>query len=232
MDLMDLAGPDRKNLTHDALYDRIIDALGGPEALAPYLPYRTTDALLAAYQIDPDFNAAPLHARYLSIWDKAAGFRIADKPMQPPTYVPDDGPFQTFLRSRGVTWTTLGQSVCLLKRAAARTLRSKGLGTQPVQPDEAIIIQPYQDLLTAYGPLPGMRRKYGLLRNVDPDTIYVLVPFALGRPGGLTRLQADKLVAALSEGPDRIPGAVSAFHERLCIDDDVRPWIDGLPDRN
>lgn len=89
--------------------------------------------------------------------------------------------------------------------------------------DPAAIIQPYQDLLTAYGETAEMRRRLEMLESVDPDVDYVLVPFAMGLPDGLSPEQAAFLVGLLSD-PDA--HAVAEFHERLCLDDDVRPWID------
>lgn len=228
MELTDLAGRDWRSLPHDVLYDAIIDALGGPSALAPFLPYPDVDDLLAAYRVNDKFNDAPSVSRYVDVWDHAAGFRVAERPVQPPVYEPCDNRFQRFLRARGIKVPALSQCVCLLKRAALRLLADRNLIDLPRPEDEAIIIQPYQDLLTAHGPISKMRQRLEMLRNVDPDTMYVLMPFALGRPGGLSRKQADLLLAALSEGPGKRPGIVSKFHEHLCLDDDVRPWIDSL----
>lgn len=230
MKLNDLAGGNWRSLSHDELYDGIIDALGGPSALAPFLPYPDAGGLLAAYRANNDFNDAPTVSRYVDIWDHAAGFHVAERPIQPPTYEPFDNPFQRFLRVQGVQLPSLSQCVCLLKRAALRLLADQGLIELPRAEDEAIIIQPYQDLLTAHGPLPKMRRRLEMLRNVDPDTMYVLMPFALDRPGGLSRQQSRLLLAALSEGPGKRPGIVSRFHEHLCLDNDIRPWIDSLRD--
>lgn len=97
----------------------------------------------------------------------------------------------------------------------------RGLG--PLR-DPAILIQPYQDLFLDCGEKDGMRRKLGLLRGVDPEGFYVLVPLALGCPGGLSPDQAARLIDHLAD-PFRT-GLVTEFHERLCLDDDVRDWID------
>ena len=92
--------------------------------------------------------------------------------------------------------------------------------------DLAIIIQPYQNLLTAHGTLADMRQRLELLRGVDPDTLYVLVPLAIGCEGGLSERQARFLVRYLLGVAVRKDSAVCQFYERLCLDDDVRPWID------
>jgi len=110
-------------------------------------------------------------------------------------------------------------------------LASEKPASPPRHTDEAVIIQPYQDLLAGHGKIGEMRHKLEILKSVDPCTMYILVPFALGRPGGLSEEQARKLVDALSEGPDKEPGIVSKFYEHLCFDDDVRPWIDSLDTR-
>lgn len=105
MDLMDLAGPDRKSLPHDRLYDAIVDALGGPDAFRDIVPF-DTDVLLAKYGRDRNFNQDDKIKRYLTVWDAAAGFRLAHRPIQPPSYEPRDGPMWRLLHAHGVTWST------------------------------------------------------------------------------------------------------------------------------
>ena len=208
----------------DAL-DAAIDAAGGPAAFRAYLPYGgNLDVLATKYGQDKHFNQSDMAGPYVTVWDRAAGFREAGKPIQPPTYEPDGGGPHRLLQSRGVAPLSMSQAVALLKRAATRLLADAG--KIPPEPDQALILQPYQDVLAGRGPLPDIRRRFDMLRSTDPETIYVLVPLAVGLPGGLSRRQARDLMTLLSD-PEK-KGMVSAFYEHLCLDDDVRPWIDKM----
>lgn len=91
--------------------------------------------------------------------------------------------------------------------------------------DPAVIIQPYGGVLLACGERDDMDARYGMLKGVDPEGTYVLVPFAMGRQGGLSPSQAAWLIDALGDPSDS--AIVPEFYRHLCLDDDVRNWIDG-----
>lgn len=95
--------------------------------------------------------------------------------------------------------------------------------------DPAIILQPYQGLLAGFGEKRDMSAKYDMLRSVDPETIYILVPLAVGHEHGLSASQACFLINLL-DGPDG-QDFMAEFHEHLCLDDDVRRWIDSVQAR-
>lgn len=124
MDLMELAVPGRKNLSHDQIYDRIIDALGGPEALRQYLP-RPVPELSDTFARDRNLNSIPLGE-----WDAAAGFIHTGARNGWRVYVPSGGVWP-LLSAHGVTWSSASQNVCLLKRAAIRLIRTEKGETTP-----------------------------------------------------------------------------------------------------
>lgn len=129
MDLMDLAGPDWKSMPHEDLYHAIITALGGPEAVRPFLPIQDLDELERLYRADHNLNQtmlAPGGRRYLTKWDAAAGFRLKATPIQPPVLEPDGTGLWLLLKRHGVTWMSPSQGVCLLKNAACELLRAAG----------------------------------------------------------------------------------------------------------
>ena len=207
----------------DEACDMAIDASGGPDAFRPYLPFGADlDVLAVKYAQDKNFNQGDMAAPYLTVWDRAAGFQVDERPIQPPTYRYAGGGPHRLLQSNGVKPLTLSLTVVLLNRAAYRLLLDAGLAPPP--PDKAVVIQPYPGILMGNGDMPDMRRRLDMLRGVDPGTLYVLVPLAIGLPGGLSARQAGFLPKLLSD-PSR-PSIVSQFYERLGLDSDVRPWID------
>lgn len=126
MDLMELAGPDWKSMSHEDLYHAITTALGGPDAIRPFLPIQDLDELERLYKADHHFNQTESGGRYLTKWDAAAGFRLKPKPIQPPVLEPSGTGLWQLLRRYGVTWMAPSQGVCLLKHAAYELLDEAG----------------------------------------------------------------------------------------------------------
>lgn len=134
----------------DEACDMAIDASGGPDAFRPYLPFGADlDVLAVKYAQDRNFNQGDMAAPYLTVWDRAAGFQVDERPIQPPAYRYAGGGPHRLLQSNGVKPLTLSLTVVLLKRAAYRLLLDAGLAPPP--PDKAIVIQPYPGILTEAG---------------------------------------------------------------------------------
>lgn len=92
-------------------WDKWIDALGGTDAVRPYLPY-DLKSLSAMYLKDRHLNGKPAD------WDRAAGY--AAKMGSSREERRAEGQFPAFLIRNGVTVFSESECVCLLKRCAER----------------------------------------------------------------------------------------------------------------
>lgn len=130
MDIHEFAGTDkiRDTATHDEIYNKIIDALGGTDAVRPYIPF-TNETLTESYARDKNFNddLTPLKS-----WDKAAGFDNGYRGAGG-VYRPTGYGLWSLLHRHGVTSITPSQAVCVLKHAAARHVQALNAekGTRP-----------------------------------------------------------------------------------------------------
>lgn len=99
-----------KELTHEQIYDRLIDYLGGSEKIKPYIPF-TEKEIQKAYATDPHLNNLKLIT-----WSTAAGFeqKLQGKMMLKPNN------FWNFLRINGINKASCSQCVCLLKHTAIK----------------------------------------------------------------------------------------------------------------
>ena len=98
-----------QKLSHSEVYGRIIDFLGGLEAVAPYIPFEIP-YLREKLKRDPWFNNTDL-----SKWDAATGFR---RSFGGGFYV-SGGLFDLY-RKHGITSVSCSDGVSLLKEAARR----------------------------------------------------------------------------------------------------------------
>lgn len=117
MDMHELAGTTgimREPGHHDETYDKVIDALGGLDAVKPYIPYGMAE-LETAYKKDHNFNTLPLKK-----WDEAGGYSNGSSTSMGGKYDATGKGLWPLLRQHGITWSTSSWNVCLLKRAAER----------------------------------------------------------------------------------------------------------------
>lgn len=98
-----------QKLSHSEVYGRIIDFLGGLEAVAPYIPFEIL-YLREKLKRDPWFNNTDM-----SKWDDATGFRCS---FGGGFYV-SGGLFDLY-RKHGITSVSCAEGVCILKEAARR----------------------------------------------------------------------------------------------------------------
>lgn len=98
-----------QKLTHSEVYGRIIDYLGGLEAVAPYIPFEIP-YLREKLKRDPWLNNTDM-----SKWDAAAGFRCCRSDC-----FATGGGLWALYRSHGVNCASCSDGVSLLKEAARR----------------------------------------------------------------------------------------------------------------
>lgn len=98
-----------QKLTHSEVYGRIIDYLGGLEAVAPYIPFELP-YLREKLKRDPWFNNTDM-----SRWDAAAGFRCCRSDC-----FATGGGLWALYRSHGINCASCSDGVSLLKEAASR----------------------------------------------------------------------------------------------------------------
>ena len=98
-----------QKLSHSEVYGRIIDFLGGLEAVAPYIPF-DIPYLREKLKRDPWFNNTDM-----SRWDTAAGFRYCRSDC-----FATGGGLWALYRSHGINCASCSDGVSLLKEAARR----------------------------------------------------------------------------------------------------------------
>lgn len=98
-----------KELSHEEVYDRIIERLGGLYAVLLYIPFEIAE-IREALKTDENLNNLPLKT-----WDYAAGFAV-DGPYARPTF----NNLWKLYRAHGINAASASQGVCILKRAACR----------------------------------------------------------------------------------------------------------------
>ena len=99
-------------------YGAIIDKLGGPDAIRPYIPFSDED-LEKSLAEDEHFNTklTPIHS-----WDRATGITYQNgKRIQT---APPSG-LLPLLVAHGITHVSQASCVCILKEAARRYLYEK-----------------------------------------------------------------------------------------------------------
>lgn len=98
-----------RRLSHEEIYGRAIEFLGGMDAVEPFIPY-DIETLCKAYDKDRHFNTLRMAA-----WDMAAGFVSKG-----PDCKPYNGGLWYLYRVRGITSASCAEGVCVLKEAARR----------------------------------------------------------------------------------------------------------------
>lgn len=96
-----------EQLDHRIIYQRIIDKIGGLDAIIPLLPYGI-DMLKTALSDDMYFNNLPKH-----VWEKTAGFTCS---LGACHLV--GSPLVSLLSKHDVTIMSCAENVCILKEAA------------------------------------------------------------------------------------------------------------------
>ena len=97
-----------KVLDHREKYHRIIDKLGGVDAIKPYIPF-SIEVLQKAYREDRYFNNLSMRK-----WDMASGFRCSLGNVE----LLYGAPILCFYARHGLTCISNAESVCILKEAA------------------------------------------------------------------------------------------------------------------
>jgi len=95
-------------VSHKEKYQRAIQALGGLEAVIPYIPFRRAEIAEALEKGDEYLNTLPL-AR----WDFASGFRTLYSRV-----IPIGSGLVDSYHAHGVDCHSNAEGVCLLKEAA------------------------------------------------------------------------------------------------------------------
>ncbi len=98
-----------ETLSHEEVYDRIIDYLGGLYAVAPYIPFEIK-AIRKALKTDKHLNNLDLQK-----WDYAAGFTVKG-----PHVTPTFSGLWDLYRAHGINTASASDGVCILKHAARR----------------------------------------------------------------------------------------------------------------
>ena len=117
-DFESAAGMSQFDTDFDVFYDAIIAHLGGVQVLAQFLPFNL-ETLKKAYSLDEHFNT-PLTP--MSTWDRAAGWQRHTGFTQGYNIRRNYNSFQNFLLVHGITSYSPSDTVCLLKRTAARLI--------------------------------------------------------------------------------------------------------------
>ena len=86
-----------ERITHEEIYTRAINLLGGLDAIIPYMPFKLEKIQKALENGDKHLNTLPLH-----IWDFSADAYIKD----------------LMYRKANITYSSVSERVCLLKEAA------------------------------------------------------------------------------------------------------------------
>lgn len=106
-----------KSLSHDEIYDRAIEFLGGLDAVKPCIPF-TLEELQKAYPKDRHFNTLPLVR-----WHSAAGFMTEKGNGRKETKtVLHQSRLLDLLGKHGINEAAPSTGTCLLKQAARRWL--------------------------------------------------------------------------------------------------------------
>ena len=95
-------------ITHSEKYQRAIRALGGLEAVVPFIPFSKYAIVRALRDGDEHLNSLPLSA-----WDSAAGFVGVGEHFRCVR-----GALWGLYAKHGVTSASCSEGVCLLKEAA------------------------------------------------------------------------------------------------------------------
>lgn len=99
-----------EELTHEQVYNHLIDYLGGPNEIEPYIPF-TKEEIQKAYNTNKNLNNLKLQK-----WSTAAGFEQEAQGKM----VLHPNKFWNFLRINGINKASCSQLVCLLKHAAVK----------------------------------------------------------------------------------------------------------------
>lgn len=108
-----------EELSFEEFYGRVIDHLGGAEAVKPYLP-APLDEIREKLKRDPHLNNIPLRS-----WDAAAGFSYETLRNGIRAYKPTGLGFWGLLRMHGITSMSCAQGVSILKEAAHILLKEE-----------------------------------------------------------------------------------------------------------
>ena len=112
-----------KQLSHEEVYGRVIEFLGGLDEVAKFLPF-DLDTLTKAFECDEHFNSIPL-----KVWDYAAGFEthVIFNSGQTQTCRNIGAGIVQLYRRHKITEYSCSDGVCILKETARRLIiRQKG----------------------------------------------------------------------------------------------------------
>ena len=98
-----------EKLTHSEIYGRAIEYLGGPDAVARFVPF-PVDVLRKKLKEDLYLNNTPMRA-----WGTAAGFIRSGSNCKP-----YNGGIWYLYRQHDITSASMCEGVCILKEAARR----------------------------------------------------------------------------------------------------------------
>lgn len=101
-----------KELTHGEVYGRVIEYLGGLEAVAAYIPFDINDIRKALAKGDTHLNTLSIKT-----WDRMAGFY---RHHEHSVIISGSGSIWDLLLKKGITASSPAENVCILKEAARR----------------------------------------------------------------------------------------------------------------
>lgn len=98
----------------------------------------------------------------------------------------------------------------------------------------ALLIQPSLDLFLGVGETAEIRKRKARLDSVaGPDASQadplIVVPLGMGSPYGLSLEQAEYVINRMNSDLDS--HFVTSFFEHLCLDADIRVWLEKEMDR-
>ena len=97
-----------ERVSFEEFYRRVIEYLGGLDAVLPYIPFSLKEIQRALANGDENFNTLPLKK-----WDAAAGYLS-----QGWACIPTHSGLTILLRQKSIKSYSCSQNVCILKEAA------------------------------------------------------------------------------------------------------------------
>lgn len=101
-----------EELTHEEVYTRAINALGGLYAVIPYIPFSLERIKNAFKEGDKDLNTLPLRT-----WDEASGYFQSLQGKMLPRTLKYNSIWELY-RKNGINSASCAQGVCILKETA------------------------------------------------------------------------------------------------------------------
>ncbi len=108
-----------EKITHREKYHRIIEFLGGLNAIIPYIPF-TKEEIAKAIEKDPHLNNLSMKK-----WDNASGFNVYRNKYGEEVVTPHYHGLWNLYRKHGITSASNSTGVCILKEAATEWIEEE-----------------------------------------------------------------------------------------------------------